>query len=245
MIIGISGKIGSGKDEVGNIIHYLNSVHKDSDYNTNNDYSGVNNGWETKKFADKLKDIVCMLIGCTREQLENREFKEKELREEWWMWEYIDYDDIHILTPYLSKKEGNGWNKEVLVKHSPRTLLQRLGTDCGRDIIHPNVWVNSLMADYKQEIDVTHFKSFKGEDSKMIYPNWIITDTRFPNEALAIDDKDGILIRVNRGDGDTGNHPSETALDNFAEWDHIIDNNGTIEDLVERVRRILTKENII
>ena len=30
------------------------------------------------------------------------------------------------------------------------------------------------------------------------YPNWIITDCRFPNEAKAIKDRDGISIRVNR-----------------------------------------------
>ena len=38
------------------------------------DLSEVTNS-EIKKFADKLKDIVCLLIGCTREQLEDQEFK--------------------------------------------------------------------------------------------------------------------------------------------------------------------------
>jgi hypothetical protein len=39
-------------------------------------------------------------------------------------------------------------------------------------------------------------------------------------------------------------HPSETALDN-AEFKYVIENNGTIQDLVEEVRRILTIEKII
>ena len=39
-------------------------------------------------------------------------------------------------------------------------------------------------------------------------------------------------------------HPSETALDD-AEFDYEIINDGTIEDLIEKVKEILIKENII
>jgi hypothetical protein len=39
-------------------------------------------------------------------------------------------------------------------------------------------------------------------------------------------------------------HPSETALDN-AEFDYEIINDGSIEDLIEKVEMILIKENII
>ena len=34
------------------------------------------------------------------------------------------------------------------IKLTPRLILQLLGTDCGRDIIHPNIWVNSTMMAY-------------------------------------------------------------------------------------------------
>ena len=34
-----------------------------------------------------------------------------------------------------------------------------------------------------------------------MYPNWIITDVRFPNEADAIKGRGGIIIRVNRKHG--------------------------------------------
>ena len=37
--------------------------------------------FEIKKFADKLKDIVCLLLGCTREQLEDRGIKSLSLQE--------------------------------------------------------------------------------------------------------------------------------------------------------------------
>jgi hypothetical protein len=39
-------------------------------------------------------------------------------------------------------------------------------------------------------------------------------------------------------------HPSETALDD-AKFDYVIDNDGTLDELVEKVRVILTKEKII
>ena len=66
MIIGVSGHMNSGKDLVGLIIQHL-----------------TDSNWKIKKFADKLKDIVCLLIGCTREQLEDRKFKETPLSSEW------------------------------------------------------------------------------------------------------------------------------------------------------------------
>ena len=40
-------------------------------------------------------------------------------------------------------------------------------------------------------------------------------------------------------------HESETALDNYNDWEYIIENNDTIEDLIEKVKEILIKERII
>jgi hypothetical protein len=209
MVIGVSGKIGSGKDTVGKIIQNLTNDH-----------------WEIKKYADKLKVITCLLLGCTRERLEDREFKEKELGEEWWYYTTgIDSSGIPSQMYTLDNFPFHP-SKAILVKLTPRKILQLLGTECGREILHPNIWINSLFADYKG------------------LPNWIITDMRFPNELSAVKDRKGITIRVNRGEGNTGDHPSETALDN-AEFDYVIDNEGTMEELVEKVENILKKENFI
>lgn len=247
-IIGISGRINSGKDLVGKIIQELT-------INSNADYKII-------KFADTLKDMVCLLLGCEREQLEDREFKEKELGEEWWKYpvevtyeirtgDNIDYEtDTYY---FVTKEEAdNFYNKEIknnpfeivkldTIKLTPRTLLQLLGTECGRQIIHPNIWVNSTLERgrlYSVE-----------EKSNLIHPSWCITDCRFPNEADAIKSKGGINIRVNRSkEGYSNNsgikHESETALDGY-KFDYVIDNDGTIEDLVDKVKEILIKENIV
>ena len=236
-----------------------------------------------------------MLLGCTREQLEDREFKEKELGEEWWYWENSFGKRINYLDNITyDSTVKDGLTSRKLVKLTPRLLLQLLGTECGRQIIHPNIWVNALMSEYKHykkgiaynlETDKNLFeyylhkeckhckKSYGGykrqylcmdcieDDSIQFYPNWIITDMRFPNELEAVKKKNGITIRVNRKsfkwiDPDeyeiqTGKkvervaeHESEKAL-NDAEFDYTIENDGTLLELVEKVRKILIKEKII
>src|SRR5699024_2782625 len=158
MVIGISGKIGSGKDTIGKIIQYLilenqrklqNDIYFIEEFNTEWGYNSYqDNNFKVKKFADKLKDIVCLLIGCTREQLEDREFKEGELGEEWWYYQVDSYKGKSNIFPYI------GASKHIqdeckLTKLTPRKLLQLLGTDAGRDIIHPNIWINALFSTYK------------------------------------------------------------------------------------------------
>ena len=270
MIIGISGKIGSGKDTIGKIIQYLNTIKKDygehytlEQYLENNSLASKwlenHSNWETKKFADKLKDIVCLLINCTREQLEEQEFKNKELGEEWNKWSlcYFDennnyekiFDTLHNLQEFannLDKRYRTHQPQEI--KMTPRLFLQLLGTECGREIIHPNIWVNSLMSEYKSLTEFPLYnenKIIKGEEHK-IYPNWIITDMRFFNELNAVKSKNSITIRVNRNNKKEyiiTEHQSETELDN-ATFDYVIENNGSIEELIKKVKEILIKENI-
>lgn len=67
------------------------------------------------------------------------------------------------------------------------------------------------------------------------YDNVIITDVRYPNEANAVKDRNGILIRV-RSDRNTGtingsNHISETAMNDYSDIDFEVVNNGSISDL--------------
>lgn len=250
MIISISGKKGSGKDLIGQIIKAL--LYKPGSnfkLDIKEQIQGslyLNHDWKIKKFADKLKDIVCLLLNCTREQLEHREFKEKELGKEWW---YFATTVNHNMIPYIGNEEKYT-NKFPIYKLTPRRLLQLLGTECGRKIIHPNIWVNSLMSEYY------YIEKFNRVPK---YPNWVITDMRFPNELKAVKDRGGITVRVNRPCKECGvleghkmvvhknppsEHESETALDG-AQFDYTISNNGTIEELIKKIKQILIKEKII
>ena len=271
-LIGISGKIGSGKDTVGKILQYLNSFNKYSNSNIKTLIEEDNatdiyrhfSNYQIKKYAGKLKDIVCLLIGCTREQLEDREFKNKELGEEWSRTVWHIQSNHNRLDTYNSKEEAESdlshydenYNQEVYIASeeivmTPRLMLQLLGTEAGRQIIHPNVWVNALFADYKKEWNgKTFFAHGIGREVREgVFPNWIITDVRFPNEVKAIQDRGGIVIRINRTAGsvlinnDTHSvtdhqHPSETALDYCNDFDYVIENDGSIEDLIDKVKQL-------
>lgn len=255
-ILAISGKSQSGKDTVAKIVQYLTHCKNDNttyeEWCTLKTYNMCN--WKIHKFADALKDIICILTGCSREQLEDNDFKNSYLPE--------------------------CWNKDWIggYKMSYRTLLQTLGTDLLRNQLHEDVWVNALFSRYhteyhskliRKQLDsegrvVTYKHNDIFDSSNEDYPNWIISDCRFPNELKAVKDKGGISIRVNRDRiltfEDRPNywikesqynainnivpHSSETALDN-AEFDYVIDNNSNIEELIEQVKQILIKEQII
>jgi hypothetical protein len=141
-----------------------------------------------------------------------------------------------------------------------REFLQLLGTECLRNNLHPDIHVISTFSDYKTVYTTVSDKGrFEREDLD-IKPNWIITDTRFPNEAEAIKSRGGIVIRVDRkeaaGEGaiqktvngktfwvKSHGHASETSLDEYP-FDYVINNNGTIEELVDKVQEMLNQFNI-
>lgn len=103
-----------------------------------------------------------------------------------------------------------------------------------------------LVKDYIRKNGDKHFESVltdKGKQ-KIKYPNWIITDMRFPNELQAVKDRGGITIRVNRPGLVESNHLSETILDS-ATFDFVINNDKDIKHLINEVRKILEKLSII
>jgi hypothetical protein len=129
----------------------------------------------------------------------------------------------------VEKFEDQEFKKTNLGKQWNDRINNPIGTEGLRDGLHTNTWVNALMADYKC---VPADRAPNGWDCN----NWIITDTRFPNEAQAIKDADGIIIRVTRpGIGPVNDHPSETGLNQW-NFDYEIQNDGTLENLINSVK---------
>ena len=226
MIVGISAKMQSGKDTVGKIWQYLSDKYAISDGITFEEWlkeyeeipydcNKTASSWEIKKFATKVKIVASILTGISLADLENDNFKNSPLPKCWNT--IISEDDEITLTGVMTIRE----------------LFQKIGTDAIRNNVHPDAWVNALMIDYKSKCFNAR-KGFKITD----YPNWLITDVRFPNEVKAIKDKKGILIRIERKGCSTSEHLSETALDSYKDWDYVIDNNGTVDELLEQVRKI-------
>ena len=244
-LIAIGGKLGSGKDTVGEIIQYLTGVDANGKFSKGLNWSHTSS-FEIKKFAGKLKTIASLVTGVPVEKFEDQEFKQKYMSEEW-----------NNPNPVIYENGNKAW-----MPMTYREFLQKLGTEAMRDGLHTNVWVNALFADYHPTPNKSMEESFEEQfvtgRSEIHYklPNWIITDMRFPNEMEAVVERKGITIRVVRsfnhkmGSKETGTldltplHPSETALDE-AKFDYEIINDGTLEDLVEKVREILIQEKII
>ena len=150
-IIGVSGKAGSGKDEFSKILNEL----------TGDKYTVM-------KFATILKKFVANILGVTVSKLEDRTFKEKKLGPEWSRWCVYSKDDeerenvLYITSSKVKVSEGNIIVKERL---TPRKIMLLIGTGAGRDIIHPDIWVNALWATYAESETVFQIKVDTGSGS--------------------------------------------------------------------------------
>lgn len=112
MIIGISGKKYSGKSTVAEML-------------------GEELGWEITSFATKLKEVTCALSGCTMEQLEDYNFKEKVLVPTY-MWPFCDGDK----------------------KPTYRNFLQYFGTNVMRKY-YDNLWVDATLQRAPEDIIIS------------------------------------------------------------------------------------------
>ena len=208
MIIGVCGFIGSGKDTIAD---YLVNLHH----------------FRRESFANTLKDAVSAVFGWDRTMLEGRTKQAREWREQVDPW----------------------WAERLGMPHlTPRWILQNWGTEVCRKNFHDDIWIASLENKLRASTD-----------------DIVISDCRFPNEIAAIKKAGGRVVRVVRGAepewygaavssnrGPNGNstwalsgrkleklgiHASETAWVG-TRFDAVLDNNGTLEDLYQQVKRL-------
>ena len=109
---------------------------------------------------------------------------------------------------------------------SPRELLQIIGTECFRNLVHPDFWVKLGVKEIRAQ---TFLKR-----------NVVVSDCRFPNEIEAVKKLGGSSVRIIReGQSSTDRHPSETALDRY-DFDYIITaKSGDLDGLKMRMDQIL------
>lgn len=175
-----------------------------------------------ESFANTLKDAVSAVFGWDRILLEGRTKEAREWREQidpWW----AERLDMPTLTP--------------------RWVLQYWGTEVCRKGFHDDIWIASL------ENKLRHSRD-----------HVVISDCRFPNEIASIRRAGGQIVWVKRGSlpdwwntairANQGNnaavqelkilkiHTSETAWVG-TEFDAVIDNNGTIDDLYRQAEGLL------
>lgn len=104
---------------------------------------------------------------------------------------------------------------------SPRQLMQLLGTEYGRNLVHQDLWL--LLANKKVEAYAS------------LGFNVCITDVRFENEAEFVRKQGGTILHVERGvSGTKFSHPSEAGVE-MAQGEFKIENNGTMDELYKSV----------
>jgi hypothetical protein len=137
------------------------------------------------------------------------------------------------------------WSKRLDMPHlTPRWVLQYWGTEVGRRTFHNDIWVSAVENQLRN-----------------IQDDVVITDCRFKNEVDAIKNAGGTTVRVNRGldpewltDAvdynyyknpqalarltELGVHASEYSSVGL-DYDHTVDNNGTIDDLHKHMELIV------
>ena len=191
------------------------------------DYLTTYQGFKRISFAASLKDAVAAVFDWDRESLEGTTKASRVWREQKDEW----------------------WSNRLKMDITPRWILQYWGTDVCRNHFHNDIWVAS----------VEHRLLNSKEDI-------VITDCRFSNEVAAIKNASGVAIRVQRGPnpewydsaiaynrGPNGNSSwalSKMKLDNMKihaseyssvglKYDHVIENNGTIDSLHEKIKNLI------
>lgn len=191
------------------------------------DYLVNSHEFRRESFANTLKDAVSSVFGWDRTLLEGRTKEAREWREQSDVW----------------------WSERLGKTITPRWVLQQWGTEVCRKSFHDDIWIASLENKLRNSKD-----------------HVVISDCRFPNEIKAIKNAGGVVVRVKRGDepdwydaavsankGPDGNatwslsrlkleqlkiHASETAWVG-TQFDHILTNNSTIDDLFKQVDLVL------
>lgn len=147
------------------------------------------------------------------------------------------YKDKNIVITSYSKyiklyaKELSNW--DGLDENKPRTLLQNIGSLVRDNIHYKDFFVKRMLEDIK-------VYQYYNNDV-------IISDVRLPNEIEDIKNtfNNVYAIKVNKENNSLNdkqkNHITELALDDYEEFDYVINNNSSLENLKQVVYSILDK----
>lgn len=135
---------------------------------------------------------------------------------------------LYLLNPFVVQGrrvqeivDTVGWDAAKTEFPEIRELLQRMGTEVGRELYGKNFWVDRVMSQVKSSGD------------------YVITDVRFPNEQFAVQQAGGRVIRVVRpGVGAVNQHVSDTGVDSLVINGTVL-NNGSMEAFRAEVLALL------
>lgn len=104
-------------------------------------------------------------------------------------------------------------------KKTPRELMNLLGTEWGRKMIHPDIWA-----------DILHNK----RDSNVL----VVSDVRMENEADSIRSRGGVIIHIVGRGGIPGNYETEQGIKVHSD-DYIIPNDSSLNNFKHNIQQVL------
>lgn len=210
-IIGICGKLGSGKDTAATFIRMYGYKHMSFAYHMK---VFVQNVW---RFSDE------QIWGDSKHRSEIKEDPSC-ARENYWEEKCSFLDTIFpgldpVSVEALEYSDLlDAWFDEIkstINRPSARDLLQSLGS-WGRNI-DENLWVKATINEAKN------------------YDKVVISDVRFKNEARAIIKAGGSVIRIYRDTDSFSTHESEKLDIHPSLFSLVIDNDGTLLELHQKI----------
>lgn len=225
-LIAISGTKNSGKTETADMFQYCLSVPKClRQYWIYKKFGKwIPKRWKILAFADPLKKMLAILLNIPVEKFNERAFKEDTC---------IDLDTLeYSLSAFTQDKR--------LLSDSKFTKLAK---DLDTEILSYDLTIRQLMQYYGSEIMHTYFGKNVWINATLRHANnkTIVSDCRFFNEAKAIKERGGKIIYVSRPGAPFGQHQSEKEMFKMLQkgiYDYQIENNGTLEDLFNKVKDI-------
>lgn len=248
LYIGLNGYAGSGKDTVAKMLKTIlnkdwNSLEECKEYYksvyTNPTISATYNQYNENDrvfciaFADQLKYICSSIFGIPVKRFYqnkstawvciNKDFKYTE----------VHPDDNLIVT---AEQYYDSISEYKESKHSYwmslREVLVYVGTYVLQQDINKSIFVNIIRNTIKEQ---------QRENNNLKYV--IVTDIRFNHEIDYIQENSGITISITRNDVQQLDNIAEHDLDEEDRWNYIIENNGTYDDLFEKIWN-LVHENV-
>lgn len=116
---------------------------------------------------------------------------------------------------------------------SPRQLMQTLGTEWGREMVHPMIW------------EIVALRKINEIRRHSPMASIVVTDVRFGSEANLVRNQGGVIWHIERPKNPLTTqypHVSENAL-TALEGEPVIINDGDIRQLTDKVDRLLAQTN--
>lgn len=251
LYIGINGYAGSGKDTVAKMLKIILGCGKETLEECKAIYKSIftnptksvtydyrNNTYFDNypvfciAYADQLKYICSAIFGIPVDCFYmnksngwiciNKDFQYTEVKPE--EHSIISADEFYYGLSEYAAAQDKYWM-------SLREILVYVGTYVLQHEINRNIFVNVVQNKIKEH-------AFQNDNLSYV----IITDNRFTHELEFLRKNNGITIQVRRDSVQQLDNIAEHELDNESEYDYIVENNGSYDDLFEQIWNIVKND---